>query len=376
MSDKLKICLITGSLGIGGAEKQVFYLCQALKYKQIDLTVISLTKDEFYEAPIKKLGVNFISLATIKNPLLKLYKIYKVVKQNEIDIIQSSHTFTNLYAGLIGKLTKALSIGALRSSYEYSKRFNGRFTKPMLRFPDLIFFNSQAAIDETLSLKVINQDAAQLLHNVIESKKYLLESRLNNNGIINLIYVGKVQHSKGIDSLLRAFKTIHLKHSNTQLTIVGDGKDLDFYKNLSDELKISQVTEFVGNSNKVVEYLHQSDVFIFPSLSEGFPNVVIEAMAAGLPVISTPAGDINLIVKEEESGFIVNFNSPEEIAEKVNYLIMNPELIIKLGKAGQSIVLNKFDSKHLPKNILNLYIKAAAYKQKKKLQKKIKLYIQ
>lgn len=374
MKTPLNICIIAGSLGVGGAEKQLFYLCKALKEKNVNLFVIGLTNGEFYEEPIKGLGVNFITLANIKNPISKLIKILTLVKKNKIDIIQSSHTFTNLYVGIVGKLTNTLSIGSLRSSYEYSKRSNGRLTKPMLLLPDIIFFNSQAAIDETLSLKVIKQDAAQLLHNVIETNKYTAGVSEQKAAPLDLIFVGKIQHSKGIETLLEATKLIREENSSVYLKLVGGGKDLDYYKHRAKELCIDDITDFIGNSDKVIAYLKSNSIFIFPSLSEGFPNVVIEAMAAGLPVITTPAGDVNLIVENNESGFIIDYNSPEEIAEKVNFFAHSPELIAQYGKTGQSIVKNRFDYLHLPKTILNLYIKAAAYKQKADLQQKIKAY--
>ena len=374
MTNQLKVLFISGSLGLGGAEKQLFYCISALSKLNVKVTIIALTKGEPYELKIKDLGIDIIHLNNTKSRFLRLIKITAITKRIKPHIIQSSHTFTNLYAGIAGKRTNTLSIGALRSSFEYSKRVNGRLTEWMIKSPDFIFFNSKTALDETLSLGIIEQTSAQLLHNVI-TPSLSLKDHPDKYDTFNLIYLGKVQDSKGIDTLLKAYKLLIVDHENTTLTIVGTGPNFDKYVSMAKELGISDRVTFTGAKVEVKEYLSKADIFVFTSLSEGFPNVVIEAMDAGLPVISTPAGDVPVIVKDGVSGYIIDYNAPEQLKERIELFINSPQLIAKYGKAGKQIVDDKFNYKNLGKTILNLYTKAASIKQDKELQKLINTLI-
>lgn len=148
----------------------------------------------------------------------------------------------------------------------------------------------------------------------------------NNEKII--LYVGTLRSIKGIKYLIDAMKIISQYCPNTRLLLVGDGEKRKSLENLVDELDLGQRITFVGRvSNKdVPKYMASSDVFVLPSLSEGFPNVILEAMASGLPIVATKIRGLPEIICEGINGYLVEPKNSGEIAEKIIYLVNNIEV--------------------------------------------------
>jgi glycosyltransferase involved in cell wall biosynthesis len=118
------------------------------------------------------------------------------------------------------------------------------------------------------------------------------------------------------------------KEPNVTLLLVGDGEERENLRALVQKLNLSECVSFVGrvSNEKVPEYMAAADVFVLPSLSEGLPNVILEAMASGLPVVATKVRGLPEIIEDGQNGFLVEPKNPNEIAEKVCLLLEDAEL--------------------------------------------------
>src|SRR3954469_11565894 len=121
----LRIALVAGTLAQGGAEKQLVYMAQALKQAGADVRVYSLTRDEFYQNALQTLGLPPEWIGQFTNPLLRLGTLISRLRHFQPHIIQSTHSYANLYVSLTGRLLGTLSIGALRCSLRYSYEDTG-----------------------------------------------------------------------------------------------------------------------------------------------------------------------------------------------------------------------------------------------------------
>ena len=147
---RLRIALIAGELGQAGAEKQLVYMAQSLQDAGADVRVYSLTRGEFYEAHLRELGLEphwFGRFGSIRfaNIPLRLASLAAQLSRFRPHIVQSTHFFCNLYAGLSGRLTGALAIGGMRNELSFERKASGRWTRPLLRLPSAIIANSRAA---------------------------------------------------------------------------------------------------------------------------------------------------------------------------------------------------------------------------------------
>ncbi len=154
-------------------------------------------------------------------------------------------------------------------------------------------------------------------------------------GICNekvILFVGRLSPIKGLKYLLAAMKIIADRDRNVKLFLVGDGEEREYLKELVRNLNIKQHVTFIGKvpNEKVPEYMVASDIFVLPSLSEGFPVVTLEAMAAGLPIVASRVGGLPEIIKSGENGFLVEPKNPKEIADKLWLLLEDEELRTKM----------------------------------------------
>jgi len=157
-----------------------------------------------------------------------------------------------------------------------------------------------------------------------------------------LISVGRLEEIKGIRYLIDAINIIKRKKLDTKLIIIGDGpqkKDLELQ---AEKLKLDHYVEFMGSlpHEKVLEYMAASDIFVLPSLNEGFPNVCLEAMASGLPIIATNIGGMSEIVEDGTNGYLVEPQNSVQIAGKVEKLVADNDLREKFANESKMKVKN------------------------------------
>ena len=184
---------------------------------------------------------------------------------------------------------------------------------------------------EDINIKIANND-----------KKFLYPTNK-----FNLLSVGSLNYQKGHDILLNTIKS--LNDDRFHLTIIGEGVDKKSLKNLGKELNISSQVDFIGFKSNPYPYMHQADLFVLSSRYEGFPNVVLEAMACGIPIVAfdSPGGIAEILI-DGINGFsacyldIENFKDKILLAAKTTFY---PKKIIQSIESRYSIkkILPKYE---------------------------------
>jgi glycosyltransferase involved in cell wall biosynthesis len=170
-----------------------------------------------------------------------------------------------------------------------------------------------------------------------------------------LVYVGKFRVEKGLKYLIMAMAIVGKRNSDVKLLLVGDGKERKELEKMVIESSLTNII-FAGEvSNKdVPKYLSLGDIFVLPSLSEGFPNAILEAFAAGLPVICTDVTGIHEIVKNGINGLLVKPTDYEDLAEKILYLAENENLLAQMRK-NNSDEAKKYAWSNIIKDLESIY---------------------
>lgn len=148
-----------------------------------------------------------------------------------------------------------------------------------------------------------------------------------------IIFVGSLYLVKGVQYLIRAMEIILNQIPNAQLILVGDGYDRINLEKLTTELQLERCVKFIGrvDHQQVSYHLSLADVFVLPSLSEGFPNVLLEAMAFGLPIVASRIGGIPDIIEDGIHGYLVEPKDVLGIAEKVLKILADESLSRKFS---------------------------------------------
>lgn len=168
--------------------------------------------------------------------------------------------------------------------------------------------------------------------------------------------MGRLHSQKGLGYLLEA--TAQLKKQSPvdfRLLVVGDGQLRDDLIAQSRTLEIADRTIFAGARTDVPDILGELDIFAFPSLWEGLPLALLEAMAAGLPVVATAVGGTPEVVQNGQTGILVPPGDHQSLAIALERLITEPDLRLKMGQAGLNRIQQAFTDEQMVEKYHNLY---------------------
>ena len=152
-----------------------------------------------------------------------------------------------------------------------------------------------------------------------------------------IVFVGWVTREKGVFEALDVLAGVRVRHPSATLTIVGGGRDLDAFTLDVEGRGLQGVVRITGwlSYQEVQRTLREGDVFLFPSHFEGLPNAVVEAMAAGLPVVATRVGGVPDLIRHGESGFLVDVGDIASMTMRVNQLLAQPDRAQEIGRRGR-----------------------------------------
>jgi glycosyltransferase involved in cell wall biosynthesis len=206
------------------------------------------------------------------------------------------------------------------------ERFTRITSKPILRNAD-----AALALTEDMKQKMqrIYDREVSIVPNGINLERFKISSGgTTESNTKTILFVGRLHPVKGVQYLIEAMTIVHQEMPDAKLVIVGDGKERPRLEELAERLDLNSCIQFVGQvpQERIPEAMHQADVFALSSLSEGFPVVLLEAMAAKLPIVATNVGGLPNIVEERVNGYLVSAKSPDEIADRILILLQNDEL--------------------------------------------------
>lgn len=366
--NRIKLLFILPRTHQGGAETQMLYLLQKINTAKFQIYLGLLYEDEELKSEFESLKNIKIIQFNKQNKLdISIYfKIAKFVKKNNIDII---HSFMGNHHSYLPSIIsrKVKSIGGIRSGNAYDLKTLEKFKE--ITFERIIsYLTKYNLISNSYNSKnmYVQEGFASkkivVIPNGIDYRKFengnksriVNEFKLKNKIVLSM--VGRLTETKNHVSLIKMFKNIEAKKNNVVLLIIGTGPMLSELKKLTEELKLSKKVIFTGNRKDIPDLLAATDIFVFPSLTEGWPNAVGEAMAAGLPVVSFDVGDVKKIIKNGHNGFIVD-KDINLLMAVTNKLIEHPELRKQVGKNAKNTIKNEFSLDLMVKRYEQFYTK-------------------
>jgi glycosyltransferase involved in cell wall biosynthesis len=266
----------------------------------------------------------------------------KLIKENHYDLI---HAFFGIPGGLIALLLGKQYIVSLRGSDVpgYSKRFALLERILFRRLSRLIWRKSLRVVavsDNLVELAKLTDDKTEYLviRNGISLKMFKAKREWNNN-CSRILFVGRLVKRQGLIYLLEAFSLLSKNYHDITLDIVGNGPLFNEIKDYIADHKLDQKVRLHGmvNHDYISNFYYSSDLFIIPSINEALGNVTLEAMASGLPIITTDTGSAELI---EGNGLVIPKKNVQSIYDAIRRYIDNPELLTVEGKKSIKIAKN------------------------------------
>lgn len=354
---RLHICFIVGTLGQGGAERQLYYIVRSLVPEGHAVTLLCLTAGEYWEERLRETGATIVWVGTKESRLFRVGRIIREARRIRPDIIQSSHFYTNLYAVVAGRVLGIPAIGALRGDGYSEVSETGRLWGTLnLRTPRLLAGNSRNGIKNAVALGR-SASSCTLLPNVVDSTYF--KSKCSNGDATEkptLLAAGRLVPQKRMDRFLRLIHVMRsTTHSGVQGIIAGDGPLRDDLQRLAEELNLAGAVTFSGTVPDMRPLYEQADIFVLTSDHEGTPNVVMEAMASGLPVVATNAGGTSDLIEDGVNGFIADKENEQLLQERVRFLLTHPQNRVMFGKRARDFIERNHSTVVLPGILQRLY---------------------
>lgn len=353
------------SLCIGGAEQMVAQLVENINSVEnnVKLVVLSTKLSTHIEEGLEKKGIDIVYLNKEVGPSINaIIKATKIGKEFKPDIIHTHlSSFFYMIPYAIMNNVKILHTVHSRPIYEAAgirRKILNYFYKKKISTPVAISDLISKEISEEYKL---DSDSIEVVYNPVSVKKFSNQSikKSNDDKTITFINVARFVKSKNHIELIKAFKEVNTRNKNIRLLLLGDGPLRNEIENKIKELNLEESIELKGNVSNVEYYLAKSDVFVLPSTYEGLPLTILEAMAAGLPIIATSVGGVPDIVNS--NGILTEPGDNESLISAMTELINNKELRFKMGEISKSEV-QKYDISKVTFKYEELYKKYAKSK--------------
>lgn len=227
----------------------------------------------------------------------------------------------------------------------------------------LLMTRNYIEISEMKDIFYKKQNSIIILPNGVDINRFSPNKGINDNsnkkqGII--IFVGaldKAHSYKGLEFLMNACSKILGNSKKFYLLIIGDGELMNYYQNYAHSLGIQEICHFLGkiDNDKISDYYNKSDFLVHPSTNENFPLVILEAMATGKAVISTNLPGLNLIVDDDQTGFLVEPKDVDTLALKIKYLLEENEVCEEFGRQARKKILDNYSWEMIIKKLELIY---------------------
>ena len=372
----INILHLIESLACGGAERMLITTLAHLDREKFHSAVAYLYEDSYFLPEIEKLGIDIYPLRVknIYRPAAALSGISHALKREKADIVHTNLFGADIYGRIAGKLAgvKCIVTTLHNLAYEAPGSFRNNFLFQRRRILDGLtgrlcndaFVAVSGAVkrssEELLGFKNVN-----LIHNSIdtgmlrplspEEKKDARKALgLKQDGVI-IATAGRLDDQKGHMFLLEALADPKIKDSNVMLLVLGQGSSEARLKSAAETRGIEDRVIFLGYRKEVRQMIGCADIFVLPTLSEGFGLVLLEAMALKVPCIASRTGGISEIIEDGKDGLLVDPGVSVPLARAILELAGDPDGRDRIASNGYDKVVNDFDIRKNIKLLENLY---------------------
>lgn len=341
----MRILHILHSTNIGGTERAVLNYIRHNDDPSVENIVLSFNGgdlDEFY-----KLESNYYKVTYSNKSIENFKEIYSLIKKQEIDITYAYGLRTSILARIASRLLKKVNIYGVRGLQKNSKGLIEILNKATMKYVNQIITNS-ASVKQHL-IKNLKYSATKIttIHNGTFYPSIERELYYEGDEVLKLVCVANFHLIKGHSYLIEAISNLIHKGFKLEITLIGDGMCRQDLINQAEELEIQNNVIFQGVVSDVYPYLYQNHLFILPSLSEGLPNAVMEAMATGMPVICTDVGGSSELIENMQNGILIEPKNVEQVEEAITYYYSNPKQSKLFGERGKDKIKNNFSFEKL-----------------------------
>jgi len=378
---KLRIGLLVTSVEFGGLEVVVKGLIEHIDRETFDITPIIFTanrqKERTLVSELQESGRRYYNIIVdaervkYMNPIKNIRQVYNIFREHQFDLIHTHGYRADVLGFMAASPLRVPLVATCHGFIRNDKKllFYTYLDKIILkRFNRVIAVSSEIAT--TLIKGGIKERNISIVPNAVDlnhDKNGIKECRsmtrastgwYENHFVLG--YIGRLSEEKGVRVLLEAVSSIVLAGVPVQVAIIGEGSQRACLESMSRTHGMENVVKFLGFQRNIQSWLPSFDAFILPSLTEGTPMAMLEAMLYGLPVVATAVGGIPDIIKSGRNGILVRPGNARDISEAVCLLFKDQKLRDQIGTEARVTVQTKYNVKNWIKKMEDEYRKVVA----------------
>lgn len=364
MPDLLNIVIVAGQLVVGGAEQQLYYWLANLDRNRFNPLVITLhpNHNDYWEKPIEALGIPLHRIPQSGNRLWRLWQVIKILKPHRPALIHGWHLFASVYAGLAGKFLRTRSIGGVRNTFQTFESHSLE-AKLTLCTVDGLVANSKSTARFLESKVKPGRVRVFAVQNAIQDEfipRQQIRAQLEKDyklppDALWIGSMGRLDPLKHFDWLIKLLYELRVSCPPLHFILIGDGPEMPNLKALIESLGISDLVTLTGEVPQASKWLQAFDTFAFTSVDEGMPNVIMEAAAAGLPIVTWQLPFYEELLENEKSALLVKAGDMQAFKEALFSLVNSPEQRQMLGQAARQKIVTNFSLPTFINNMTAVY---------------------
>lgn len=350
--------------GPGGAEQVLIRIVKELQSRGIQCEVL-LLKDTWLADELRKNHINtyILPLKRSFHPLW-MVKVIQYIKKRNINCLHSHEFAMNCHSAIISRCLGLNCVTTVHGKNYYTDTYLRRY---MYKIVSLI--TNMVAVSDDIKEYLVNKvnispkNITVIKNGIITNKRsYDLNIRTkirNELGVagttILIGAIGNLYPVKGHIYLLKAINLIVKKQNNIHLIIAGRGKEENNLRKYIEDNNLSDYITLLGYRDDVAELLSAIDIFVMPSISEGLPMALLEAMVVGKPVVVSNVGGMPEVVMNRNTGILYEYNDYENLAYSIIELINDDELRNNISMNAKNLVKNKYSFNEMIDKYIELY---------------------
>lgn len=350
----MRILFAIDSLRKGGKEHQFSYLVKALLEKGHHISIVCCDREvEFSELQNPQIKYYFISHFQRKSLLASL-RILRIVIADRPSLIHAWDVYSSLSCVLASKFKGVpLVNGSLRTVFSHRNFYSKVITEVSYLLCHSVLANSYAGLH---SVNKVENKKYRVIPNGFDFNRFNMasgNSKMLEEGNINVTMLANYSVFKDFQTMLNAISILVEKFQEVRFFLVGKGVPQNL-SHLADP-SLKKFVQLLDGSENVGSLLSSTDIGVLSTHTEGISNTVMEYMAFGKPVVATKVGGMSELVIDQENGFLVAHNSPQDLADKLICLLKDPRLRARMGAAGKKRIATAFSLEAMVKRYLALY---------------------
>lgn len=370
----MRILHLISSSGLFGAERVLLNIGTGLKDNNHECHLLCLgdSKKDVPEihSEAQRIGLSSkVILCKHRIDMKALFEIKNFIRSADIQVIHSHGYKSDVYGFAASKMSGVPAIATLHgwTSETSAVRLYERLDKWVMRGMSRLVAVSPSIVEELKALG-LNGGRVTFIPNGIDTGRFDpsktagrgLREEFGIEGRVVIGTVGRLSPEKGHINLIRALARIRPAAPDTRLLIVGDGVLKDELKREAENLGVGGMVIFTGVRDEMVSVYGAMDIFVLPSVREGLPLALLEAMSMELAVIAADVGAVRYVIRDDREGIVVPAQDPGLLAEKTLLLLKDAALRKGMGKRARESALSRFSNDMLHRRYLEVYEKVTA----------------